>query len=71
MNQIEKSYDNAANQETSIQEKRKKLADTKERHLKEYPKRVNDLEENIDNLLSYLESELGKNEAKSRWQFWR
>lgn len=71
MSQIEESYDNAANQEKSIQEKRKKLADTKERHLKEYPKRVNDLEEKIDNLLSYLESELGKNKAKSRWQFWR
>jgi len=71
MDQIKKSYDNAAKQETSIREKRDKLAYFKQEHLKMYPKKVKNLENGVDNLISYLESELGENEAKSRWQFWR
>lgn len=71
INQIKDSYDNAAKQETSIREKREKLSYFKEEHLKMYPKKVKNLENGIDNLLSYLKEELGENEVKSRWQFWR
>lgn len=62
-NQIKSDYDKVPEQETSIKEKRDKLWYLKQDYLNRYPKKIDELRNNIDELLKYLKTELDNEES--------